>query len=61
MSITRQGRLPFAVPDQVDWNLLADQLSLKFLYSTGKGLSQASLNYLASKLFGESLNCLVSV
>ncbi|BFZ22447.1 hypothetical protein BsWGS_25485 [Bradybaena similaris] len=47
------GRLPFVVPDQVDWNLLADQLSLKFLYSTGKGLSRASLNYLASKLFDD--------
>ncbi|CAG5126270.1 unnamed protein product [Candidula unifasciata] len=47
-------RLPFAVPDKVEWNFLADQLNLKFSYSTGRGLNQASLTYLASKLFGNN-------
>ena len=47
-----QGRVPFVVPDHVDWNMLADQLSMKFMSQTGKGLSETNLAYIRSKLFG---------
>ncbi|XP_059170023.1 signal transducer and activator of transcription 5B-like isoform X2 [Physella acuta] len=45
------GRVPFTVPDQVEWRLLADQLNMKFMSHTGKGLSETNLSYIASKLF----------
>ncbi|CAG5134283.1 unnamed protein product, partial [Candidula unifasciata] len=47
------GRVPFMVPDQVEWKMLADQLNMKFMYHTGKGLSETNLTYIASKLFGK--------
>ncbi|CAL1526056.1 unnamed protein product [Lymnaea stagnalis] len=46
------GRVPFSVPDQVEWSQLADQLNMKFMSHTGKGLSETNLQYIASKLFG---------
>lgn len=42
------------VPDQVEWKMLGDQLNMKFMYHTGKGLSETNLTYIASKLFGMS-------
>uniref|UniRef100_A0A0B7B603 Signal transducer and activator of transcription n=2 Tax=Arion vulgaris TaxID=1028688 RepID=A0A0B7B603_9EUPU len=47
------GRVPFIVPDQVEWKALADQLNMKFMFHTGKGLSETNLTYIASKLFGK--------
>ncbi|BFZ06348.1 hypothetical protein BsWGS_09387 [Bradybaena similaris] len=47
------GRVPFMVPDQVEWKMLGDQLNMKFMYHTGKGLSETNLTYIASKLFGK--------
>lgn len=46
------GRVPFNVPDSVDWTALADVLNMKFKSWTGKGLSDTNLSYIASKLFG---------
>ncbi|RUS70066.1 hypothetical protein EGW08_022172 [Elysia chlorotica] len=46
------GRVPFNVPDQVEWAALADVLNMKFQSWTGKGLSDTNLSYIASKLFG---------
>ena len=46
------GRVPFVVPEMVDWAMLADQLSMKFMSQTGKSLSEGNLQYIASKLFG---------
>jgi signal transducer and activator of transcription 5B len=47
------GRVPFIVPDQVEWKFLTDQLNMKFMFHTGKGLSETNLMYIASKLFGK--------
>ena len=47
-----QGRVPFAVPESVPWPKLGEQLNIKFQQLTGRGLSQDSLDYLASKIFG---------
>ncbi|XP_055901395.1 signal transducer and activator of transcription 5B-like isoform X2 [Biomphalaria glabrata] len=54
------GRIPFNVPDQVDWSHLADQLNMKFMSHTGKGLSATNLSYIASKLFGNKDSSMVS-
>ncbi|KAH9498194.1 Signal transducer and activator of transcription 5B [Bulinus truncatus] len=56
------GRVPFNVPDQVEWSQLADQLNMKFMSHTGKGLSETNLSYIASKLFGsrDPSSCFVS-
>ncbi|GFN89650.1 signal transducer and activator of transcription [Plakobranchus ocellatus] len=56
------GRIPFVVPDQVAWSALADQLNMKFMSYTGKGLSETNLSYIASKLFGDRdpTSCMVT-
>jgi len=47
-----QGRLPFQVPDKVQWPHLAEALVTKFASNCGLGLSIENLSYLAFKLFG---------
>ena len=49
-----QGRIPFVVPDRVLWSQLASALNTKFTHSCGLGLTEDSLCYLATKLFGAS-------
>ena len=49
-----QGRLPFQVPDKVQWPHLAQALVTKFVSNCGLGLSMENLSYLAFKLFGQA-------
>jgi len=49
-----QGRLPFQVPDKVQWPHLAQALVTKFASNCGLGLSLENLSYLAFKLFGQA-------
>ncbi|XP_063424064.1 signal transducer and activator of transcription 5B-like [Mytilus trossulus] len=51
-----QPRTLFEVPSSVAWYDLAILLNAKFKHETGRGLTDDHLNYLASKLFGESSN-----
>ena len=46
------GRTPFHVPHTVTWPAMAQLLTTKFQFTTGRGLSNDNLNYLASKVFG---------
>eukprot|EP00105_Crassostrea_gigas_P019100 XP_011437452.1 PREDICTED: signal transducer and activator of transcription 5A-like [Crassostrea gigas] len=46
------GRMPFAVPDQVQWSELVHMLDVKFRSLTERGLTQENKQYLATKLFG---------
>lgn len=49
-----QSRLLFEVPLSVPWQELANLLNAKFEHEAGRGLTEDHLNYLASKLFGQS-------
>lgn len=45
------GRVPFNVPDKVPWRNVAEALNMKFSATTGRGLSEESLTFLAEKAF----------
>lgn len=45
------GRVPFAVPDKVQWPFVAEALNIKFCSQTGRLLSEDSLRFLADKAF----------
>lgn len=45
------NRVPFCVPDKVPWINVAETLNKKFQSTTGRGLSQESLIFLAEKAF----------
>ncbi|XP_064595431.1 signal transducer and activator of transcription 5B-like isoform X2 [Liolophura sinensis] len=51
-AFSQQGRIPFQVPDKVQWPMVADMLQSKFKSFVGVNLTQENLNYLASKVFG---------
>jgi len=51
-----QGRLPFQVPDKVQWPHLAQTLVTKFASNCGFGLSEENQSYLAFKLFGQAVD-----
>ncbi|XP_034309896.2 signal transducer and activator of transcription 5B isoform X2 [Magallana gigas] len=50
------GRMPFAVPDQVQWSELVHMLDVKFRSLTERGLTQENKQYLATKLFGGTID-----
>ena len=45
------GRQPFLVPDKVPWIQVATTLDMKFKASCGRGLTEANLRFLASKVY----------
>lgn len=45
------NRQPFAVPDKVPWNRLAEGLNMKFRASTGRTLTPENLHFLCEKVF----------
>uniref|UniRef100_T1JJU0 Signal transducer and activator of transcription n=1 Tax=Strigamia maritima TaxID=126957 RepID=T1JJU0_STRMM len=45
------GRVPFAVPEKVPWQQVAEMLVCKFKAATGRGLSDDNLRYLGGKAF----------
>ncbi|XP_055997166.1 signal transducer and activator of transcription 5B-like isoform X5 [Ostrea edulis] len=49
------GRMPFTVPDQVPWPELVNLLDTKFSSLTERGLTHENKQYLATKLFGGSI------
>uniref|UniRef100_A0A0V0G7K5 Signal transducer and activator of transcription n=1 Tax=Triatoma dimidiata TaxID=72491 RepID=A0A0V0G7K5_TRIDM len=50
------GRVPFAVPDKVQWPFVAEALNIKFCSQTGRLLSEDSLRFLADKAFRSNNN-----
>lgn len=46
------SRVPFQVPDTVNWSQLISALNMKFTYETGRGLTAENLRYLYEKAFG---------
>ncbi|XP_022902294.1 signal transducer and activator of transcription 5B isoform X2 [Onthophagus taurus] len=50
-AFSEPGRPPFAVPDKVPWNKVAEMLSLKFRSTTGRSLNEDNLRFLADKAF----------
>ncbi|KAF2881123.1 hypothetical protein ILUMI_25034 [Ignelater luminosus] len=50
-AFSEPGRVPFAVPDKVAWNRVADTLSLKFRSATGRPLTDDQILFLAEKAF----------
>ncbi|KAJ8920971.1 hypothetical protein NQ315_015765 [Exocentrus adspersus] len=50
-AFSEPGRVPFAVPDKVPWNKVAETLSLKFRSATGRPLTEDNLKFLAEKAF----------
>ncbi|XP_045471331.1 signal transducer and activator of transcription 5B isoform X3 [Harmonia axyridis] len=50
-AFSEAGRVPFAVPDKVQWNKVAETLSLKFRAATGRPLTEDNLRFLAEKAF----------
>ncbi|XP_028135421.1 signal transducer and activator of transcription 5B isoform X1 [Diabrotica virgifera virgifera] len=63
-AFSEPGRVPFAVPEKVQWNKVAETLSLKFRAATGRGLTEDNLRFLAEKAFrgnyNESTNSMLS-
>lgn len=51
-----QGRVPFAVPDKVQWPQLCEALNMKFKaeVQSSRGLTKENLVFLAQKLFNSS-------
>ncbi|XP_061181038.1 signal transducer and activator of transcription 5A-like [Saccostrea echinata] len=50
------GRMPFTVPDQVPWPDLVKLLDIKFKSMAERGLTLENKQYLATKLFGGSID-----
>lgn len=55
-AFSEPGRVPFAVPEKVPWNKVAETLSLKFRAATGRGLTEDNLRFLAEKAFRGNFN-----
>ncbi|CAG9825338.1 unnamed protein product [Phaedon cochleariae] len=55
-AFSESGRVPFAVPDRVPWNKVAEMLSLKFRAATGRCLTEDNLRFLAEKAFRGNYN-----
>ncbi|XP_044753022.1 signal transducer and activator of transcription 5B isoform X2 [Coccinella septempunctata] len=55
-AFSEAGRVPFAVPDKVQWNKVAETLSLKFRAATGRPLTEDNLRFLAEKAFRGNYN-----
>lgn len=51
-----QGRVPFAVPDKVQWPQLCEALNMKFKaeVQSSRGLTKENLVFLAQKLFNST-------
>ncbi|XP_054716983.1 signal transducer and activator of transcription 5B-like [Uloborus diversus] len=45
------GRVPFQVPEKVNWQEMAEVLSTKFRAATGRELNEDNLQFLAGKIF----------
>nr|CAD7259697.1 unnamed protein product [Timema shepardi] len=45
------GRIPFAVPDKVAWQEVANALNMKFKAATGRSLTDDNLRFLGEKAF----------
>uniref|UniRef100_A0A6M2DHU1 Signal transducer and activator of transcription n=1 Tax=Xenopsylla cheopis TaxID=163159 RepID=A0A6M2DHU1_XENCH len=45
------GRVPFAVPEKVQWKFVAEALNVKFRAATGRQLTDDNLRFLAEKAF----------
>lgn len=45
------GRVPFAVPDKVPWEQVAEALNVKFRFATGRPLTEDNLRFLGEKAF----------
>ncbi|OQR75549.1 signal transducer and activator of transcription 5A-like [Tropilaelaps mercedesae] len=50
-AFSEQQRQPFVVPECVTWSQMAHVLSTKFHKTTGRGLSESNLHFLATKAF----------
>nr|XP_022330228.1 signal transducer and activator of transcription 5B-like isoform X2 [Crassostrea virginica] len=50
------GRMPFVVPEQVPWPELVKMLDVKFRSLTERGLTHENKQYLATKLFGGTID-----
>lgn len=55
-AFAESGRVPFAVPDKVPWQFVAEALNIKFCSQTGRALSEDSLRFLAEKAFRMDMN-----
>ncbi|XP_054272701.1 signal transducer and activator of transcription 5B isoform X2 [Macrosteles quadrilineatus] len=50
-AFSEPGRVPFAVPEKVPWQQVAEALNMKFMAATGRSLSEDNLRFLAEKAF----------
>ena len=55
------GRQPFLVPDKVPWIQVATTLDMKFKASCGRGLTEANLRFLASKVYRQVRKCMLCI
>ncbi|GAB1859956.1 Signal transducer and activator of transcription [Camponotus japonicus] len=50
-AFSEAGRVPFLVPDKVQWRQVAEALDMKFRSATGRALTPEHLKFLAEKAF----------